>query len=272
MRAPRGPMPSSQARECLRDCLDCAAPAIRLRARILKRDVRASRRHARDRARRRRRRAALSANQRSGQAGRLLRRPLPDHRLRAQQLHQLRAAPDLHRHAVQVALAQPPRPHGLEHRLGGARRVHRDPAAAEARRRALVPGHGRRRLPEPLLDHAREPAARHHPVGRPRLQDGLRADAPLPPGAERRGDARRDRSAGRRRPAASASSPIDEQERVTGFQEKPRRPARSRARRISRSPRWASTSSRPTCSCSALEADADAADEPTISARTSFRR
>ena len=32
-------------------------------------------------------------------------------------------------HPVQVALPQPPHPHGVEHRVGGARRVHRDPAA-----------------------------------------------------------------------------------------------------------------------------------------------
>ena len=31
--------------------------------------------------------------------------------------------------------------------------------SAEARRRALVPGHGRRRLPEPLLDRARDARA-----------------------------------------------------------------------------------------------------------------
>ena len=145
-----------------------------------------ARRRPRHRPRRRRRRAALPADEGARQAGRLLRRAVPHHRFHAQQLHQLRAAPDLHRHAVQVALAQPPHPHGLERRVRGARRVHRDPAAAEARRRALVPGHGRRGLPEPLLDHAREPAPPDRAVGRPRLQDGLRADAAVPPGARRR--------------------------------------------------------------------------------------
>ena len=95
------------------------------------------------------------ADQGARQAGGLLRRSLPDHRLHPQQLHQLRAAAHLHRHPVQVAVAQPPHPDGLEHRVGGAGRVHRDPAAAEAGRRALVPRHRRRRLPEPLLDHAR---------------------------------------------------------------------------------------------------------------------
>ena len=84
------------------------------------------------------------ADQRTGETGRLLRRAVPDHRLHAQQLHQLGAAAHLHRHAVQVALAQPPHPDGLERRVGGAGRVHRDPAAAEAGRRALVSRHRRR--------------------------------------------------------------------------------------------------------------------------------
>ena len=175
------------------------------------------------------------ADQGSRQAGRLLRRALPHHRLRAEQLHQLRAAPDLHRHAVQVAVAQPAHPHGLEHRVGGARRVHRDSAAAEARRRALVSGHGRRGLPEPLLDHAREPALPDRAVRRSRLQDGLRADAALPSGARRRASRWR-RSKCRSRDASRFGIvAIDEQERVTGFQEKPKnadpdsRLARSRA-------------------------------------------
>ena len=48
-------------------------------------------------------------------------------------------------------------------------------------------------------------------------------------------------------PSASASSPSTSSERVTGFQEKPKRPdADARARPTSRWPRWASTSSTPT--------------------------
>ena len=46
--------------------------------------------------------------------------------------------------------------------------------------------HGRRRVPEPLLDSPREPALPDRPVGRSRLQDGLREDAALAPGARRR--------------------------------------------------------------------------------------
>ena len=127
-----------------------------------------------------------------------LRRPLPHHRLRAQQLHQFGAAPHLHRHAVQVAVAQPPHPHGLGHRLRGARRVRRDSAAAEARQRALVPGDGGRRVPESLFDHRREPALPDRALWRSRLQDGLRAHAAVPPGARRGGHARDDRGSDRR--------------------------------------------------------------------------
>ncbi len=156
-----------------------------------------ARRGSGHRARRRRGRAASPADAGPRQAGGLLRRPLPHHRLRPQQLHQLGPPARLHRHPVQVALAQPPHPHGLEHRLRGARRVHRDPAAAEARGRELVPGHRGRRLPEPLLDRAREPAARDRPRRRPRVQDGLRPDAALSPGARRGRDHRHDRDAGR---------------------------------------------------------------------------
>ncbi len=47
-------------------------------------------------------------------------------------------------------------------------------------------GHRRRRVPEPLLDHAREPALPRRAVRRSRLQDGLRADAALAPGAAAR--------------------------------------------------------------------------------------
>ena len=50
-----------------------------------------------DPARRRRRRAALPADPRPRQARRALRRAVPDHRLHALELHQLRAAQDLHR-------------------------------------------------------------------------------------------------------------------------------------------------------------------------------
>ncbi len=190
----------------------------------------------------------------------------------AQQLHQLGAAAHLHRHAVQVAVAQPPHPHGLEHRLGGARRVRRDPAAAEARQRALVSGHGRRGLPEPLLDHAREPALPDRAVGRSRLQDGLRAHAAVPPGAARGGHAGDDRGADRR------SQPLRHRRRrreraghrLPGEAEaEPDR--RFPARPTSRWRRWASTSSTPT-SWSARSKPTRTSRRTTTSARTSSRR
>ena len=113
---------------------------------------------------------------------------------------------------------------GWTRRVGGARRVHRDPAAAEARRRALVPGHGRRGLPEPLLHRPRESALRRRPGRRSRLQDGLPEDAALPPGH------------GGEVTLAAIEVPIedgrrfgivavDDTERVTGFLEKPAAPA-----------------------------------------------
>ena len=147
--------------------------------------------------RRRRRRAPLPADEGTGQARRVLRRALPDHRFHAVQLRELGLPPHLHRHPVQVALALAAHSHGLEGVRRGARRIHRDPAAAEARRRALVPRHRRRRLPEPLLDQAREPEAHRRALGRSRLQDGLRAHAALPPGARRSGHHRLPRGPGR---------------------------------------------------------------------------
>ena len=136
---------------------------------------------------------------------------------------------------------------GWTRRLGGARRVHRDPAAAEARRRALVSRHRRRGLPEPLLDHSREPAIRRRARGRSRLQDGLPEDAPLPPGHGGGGHAGGDRSADRRRHALRHRR---------GRRGPSASPASWRSRRIRRrcpgsrhwrSRRWASTCSTATC-------------------------
>ena len=65
---------------------------------------------------------------------------------------------------------------------------------------------------------------------------------------------------------------IDEDERVTGFQEKPSdADRRFPARPISRSRRWASTSSTPTCSC-ARSRPTRTSRRATTSARTSSRR
>ena len=207
-------------------------------------------RHPRHPARRRRRRAPLPADQGTRQAGRLLRRALPDHRFHAQQLHQLGPAPHLHRHAVQVAVAQPAHPDGLERGLGRAGRVHRDPAAAEARRRALVSRHRRRGLPEPLLHHAREPRATSSccraitstrwttrrccgsTSSRTPTRRWRRIEVPVADGRPLRHRRRR-----RERP----------RDRLPG--EADAAAAGARARPTWRWPRWASTSSGPTCWC-----------------------
>src|SRR5262249_16163587 len=62
--------------------------------------VSATRRQHRDRARRWCRRTAAPADEGARQTGRLLRRPVSHHRLRAQQLHQLRPAAHLHRDPI----------------------------------------------------------------------------------------------------------------------------------------------------------------------------
>ena len=82
-------------------------------------------------------------------------------------------------------------------------------------------------------------------------------DAALPQRARRGGD---DRRASRCR--SEEATPVRRRRRsttrtrVTGFHEKPREPIAVPGSPTSRWRRWASTSSRPTCSCTALEADA----------------
>ena len=107
---------------------------------------------------RRQRVAAGAAHARSGQAGRAVRRHLSHHRFHAVELPQQRPAPDSRAHAVQGDEPRPPHHARLaELSVPRAGRVHRRRAAAAADRRAVVPGHGRRRLPEHL--HAGKGAA-----------------------------------------------------------------------------------------------------------------
>ena len=235
--------------------------------------IHGTRRYPRHPARRRRRRAPVSAHQGTREAGGLFRRAVPHHRLHAEQLHQLRPAAHLHRHAVQVALAQPAHPHGLERRLGGARRVHRDPAAAEARRRALVSRHRRRGLPEPLFDRARVARATSSccrattstrwttrrccgSIWR-RSADATIATIEVP---------RRGRVAVRHRQHRRIGS----RDRIRG--EAAARRRRCPARRIPRWPRWASTSFAPTSSSARSRKTPRAQTASTTSARTSSRR
>ena len=98
-------------------------------------------------------------------------------------------------------------------------------------------------------DHPRGAEPRDRAVRRPRLQDGLREDASLPSGKERRRDPRHDRGAGQRRQPLRhrRRRRVGARRRVSG--EADRSAARRRARAMSRWPRWASTSSRRTCWC-----------------------
>ena len=171
----------------------------------------------------RRGRAALSADTGPREARGLLRRALPHHRLHALELHQLRAAQDLHatqyksqslnRHirmgwsVVNTELGE------FVEILPPQKRVGEN----------WYLGHSRRRLPEPLLHRAREPALGDRPVGRPHLQDGLRQDARRPHRARARTltVAAIEVPRGGRR-GASASSRWTTTSRVIGFQEKPR--------------------------------------------------
>ena len=175
-----------------------------------------------------------------------VRRDLPDHRLHPLQLHQLRPPQDPRPDPVQGRQPQPAHRPGLEVPHPRARRVHRGDPAAAADRRALVPGDGRRDLPERL--HDREGRAPRHadPGRRPHLQDELRRDDRVPPRAPRRPDDRlparpeapgaRIRRDGRRRRGPGRRLPR-EAEGPAGDARQPRR---------CRWPRWASTSSPPT--------------------------
>ena len=111
---------------------------------------------------------------------------------------------------VQGPFADPPPAARLELLPAGAQRELRHPAGQPARLRdPVVRRHRRRGLPEHRHHRFVRPARAHgHPGRRPRLQDGLRADA----GAARRRGRRRDRGLprgaahGGRRPSASCMS------------------------------------------------------------------
>ncbi len=133
--------------------------------------------------------AALSADPRSRQTGRALRRALPDHRYHSLQLHQLGPAQGIHPHPVQGALAESPCPRRMDrHRGPGTGRVLRAAAAHAADRRQLVHGHRRCCLSEHLFHRQRAAEAHDHPFRRPHLQDGLQPHARVPQGNQGRGD------------------------------------------------------------------------------------
>src|SRR5262245_9645624 len=94
-------------------------------------------------------RAAVAADAGPRQAGGSVWRELSHHRCHAVELHPLRTAPHLRPHAVQVEVARVAPAVWLGFLAGGAWAIHRvDPSPAA--HRVVVPGHGRRDLPEPV--------------------------------------------------------------------------------------------------------------------------
>ena len=159
------------------------------------------------------------------QAGGLFRRQDPDHRLRALQRAQLRHPPHRRRHPVQGAQPDPPPAARLELPAARAQRELRHPAGQPARvGDAVVRGHRRRGVPEHRHHRVLRARIHGHPGRRPRLQDGLRADArsstsmraPTSPSAASRCRAWR--------PRASASCMSTSSDRIVSFLEKPKDP------------------------------------------------
>src|SRR6185436_10568569 len=98
--------------------------------------------------------AARSAHDAPREARRAVRRPLPDHRLRALELRQLGAPTDLRAHAVHGDEPHPaPQPQLASRRHRSP--VHRGGAGADADGGALVPRHRGLRVPERELDPRR---------------------------------------------------------------------------------------------------------------------
>jgi len=219
----------------------------------------------------------LSADQGARQAGGLFRRALPHHRLRPEQLHQLRAcgASSSRRSTSRCRSTGTSAWAGasVSEELGEFRR---DSPSAEAGQRALVSRDRRRGVPEPVIRIMREkpPApgralGRNHGLtrwttraccgctmsGKPRL---LSPPSRVPVG---------------RRDPFRGSSRLDETERVHRLQEKPKRPTSDPpARRTSRSASMVVYILTPTCGSVALSRPT--ANQPTNHdfARTSSRR
>ena len=157
------------------------------------------------RARRRQGNPALSADQGARQAGGPVRRQVPDHRFRPEQLHQLGHLLDLRAHAVQqpVAAAAPER--RLAVRRAAEDPVHHPGAGADALAgRDLVPGHGRRDLPEHQPDRAGRPARGGDLRRRSHLPHEHHEHDRVPRAEKRRGHRGRDSGATRSTPPSSA--------------------------------------------------------------------
>ena len=199
--------------------------------------------------RRRPRHAALPAHAPALEAGRADRRQVPAHRHPDQQLPQLGPAPHLRADAVQLREPQQAPHHDVQVRRLHLGLRHGARGRADRGQPRVVPGHGRRRAPEPAAP-AQPPQPRGaDPLGRPALPDGLPEDAGDPPpprgrrhgggaAGERRADARLRHPEGQ--PPGPHRALRGEARRPSGSPtSSPRSPATARAS----SPRWASTSS-----------------------------
>ncbi len=124
------------------------------------------------------------------QAFGVLRGQVPHHRLHALQLHQLRHPARGCLHAVQGPQPHPPHPARLEFPRLALRRVRGSAAGPAAHQRRLVPGHGRRGVPEHRHPAAPGAQARDGVRGRSHLQDGLPHDGRRPRAARREGHRR----------------------------------------------------------------------------------
>ena len=132
---------------------------------------------ARDRARGRPRHAARAADRLARETRGAVRRQIPHHRLRAVELRQLRHPPHRHLHAIQGAEPDPSRAARLELPRRPLQRIRRAPAGAAAHHRDWYKGTADAVYQNLDILRRHEPRVRAGPRRRPRLQDGLRADA-----------------------------------------------------------------------------------------------
>ena len=177
---------------------------------------------------------------------------------------------DLPAGAVQVAVADRARQQGLGTCPLLPRPVRHRGAAADARGPGMVPGHGRRRVPEHQPDRAPRAGHGRGVRRRPHLPHGRAADGRFPPAECRRTSA----VAAIPVPLAEASAfGIIDADARRPHPRLPRKagPTRRRCRPIRRAPtaRWATTCSTPMCCWKRCARPKSAAN--TISAHTSCR-
>ena len=148
-----------------------------------------------------------------------VRRLLPPDRLRPVQLRQRPVPQDRRAHAVQEPQPRPPHQPDVAV-LDAARRLRGAGAGPDAARAVLVPGLGRRDLPEPQPDPRRGPRPRVRVRRRPHLPDGSAPDGRPPPRGRRRRDGGGDPGARSTRPATSGSSRSTTPGAILAFHEK----------------------------------------------------